>query len=176
MVESEATWGLLNHAASERTCYAGKITKWSCLTCKPHAVRVGVSRGINILASQASQLRKRVGKRCLLDDAAIPHPRGGARTNRGDCRHHSTRGQQIARALWTLVRLVDGHRGAHWYRPRRGAALLVRDRKPYEICGLHHAQHLSGTPGLSVRGSVYPLHLARGHATACIPWAVEWGG
>ncbi len=94
-----------------------------------------MSHGINVLASQACQLRKRPGKQRLLDDTVTPHPCRGDRTADGDCRHYSTRGRQVPRALWPLVRLVNGYRGAHRDCPRRGATLLVRDRKPTKYAG-----------------------------------------
>lgn len=131
---------------------------------------------INVLASQASQLRKLPCKLCLQDDAFSPHHRRGDRTDLRYCVHNSAKGQQIARALRTLFRAVDGRRGTHRCRARRGETLLFRAREPYKIRRLHHAQHLSGTLGLPVRGSVHPLHFTRGHAATCIPSAARWYG
>ncbi|CAA9590014.1 hypothetical protein AVDCRST_MAG81-4897, partial [uncultured Synechococcales cyanobacterium] len=132
--------------------------------------------GINVLASQASQLRKLLCELPLLDDAFTPHHRWGDRTALGYCGLHSAKGQQITRELRALFRLVNGHRGAHRYHARRGSTLLFRERKPYEICRLHHAQQLSSTPGLPVCGSLYSLHFTRGHTAACIPSAVQGDG
>lgn len=49
-------------------------------------------------------------------------------------------------------------RWSSWHyrcRARRGSTLLFREREPYKIRRLYHAQHLSGTLGLPVRGSLH---------------------
>jgi hypothetical protein len=88
-----------------------------------------VSSGIDVLASQASRLRKLFCKLRFLDDAFVPHRCGSDRTNLGYCVLHGAKGQQMAHALRRFFPQIDGRRGANWDRARRDSTLLFRDGK-----------------------------------------------